>query len=156
ENGIRNISSGASPIGLKRGMEKALDAILKAIEKMSIAVKDSKDIFNVAKVSASGNEQIGKTISEAIEKVGRKGVITIEEAKGTETLIDIVEGMQFDRGYLSSYFCTNAEKMIVEQDRPLILLVDKKINSVHEILPILQQIASTGKELLIVAEDLDG
>lgn len=156
ENGIRYISSGASPIGLKRGMEKALDAILKALEKMSIAIKDSKDIFNVAKVSASGNEQIGKTISEAIEKVGRKGVITIEEAKGTETQIDIVEGMQFDRGYLSSYFCTNSEKMIVEQNKPMILLVDKKINSVHEILPILQQVASTGKELLIIAEDLDG
>ena len=148
--------SGASPIGLKRGMEKALDAILKSIEKMAIPVKDAKDIFNIAKVSASGNEEIGKTISEAIEKVGRKGVITIEEAKGTDTQIEIVEGMQFDRGYLSSYFCTNAEKMTVDQTKPLIFLVDKKINSVHEILPILQHVATSGKELLIIAEDLDG
>ncbi len=156
ENGIRYISSGASPIGLKRGMEKALDAILKDLEKMAIPVKDSKDIFNIAKVSASGNEEIGKTISEAIDKVGKKGVITIEEAKGTDTSIEIVEGMQFDRGYLSSYFCTNAEKMSIEQSKPLIFLVDKKITTVHEILPILQHVATTGKELLIVAEDIEG
>lgn len=156
DNGIRYISSGASPIGLKRGMEKALEAILKDIEKMAIPVKDEKDIFNIAKVSASGNEEIGKTISEAIEKVGRKGVITIEEAKGTDTTIEIVEGMQFDRGYLSSYFCSNQEKMTCDQANPFIFLVDKKINSVHEILPILQHVATTGKELLIIAEDLDG
>lgn len=156
ENGIRYISSGASPIGLKRGMEKALEAILKSLEKMAIPVKDANDIFNIAKVSASGNEEIGKTISEAIEKVGRKGVITIEEAKGTETQIEVVEGMQFDRGYLSSYFCTNPEKMVVEQAKPFIFVVDKKINTVHEILPILQHVATTGKELLIIAEDLDG
>ena len=123
---------------------------------MSIPIKDNKDIFNIAKVSASGNEEIGKTISEAIEKVGRNGVITIEEAKGTETQIDIVEGMQFDRGYLSSYFCTNQEKMTVEQEKPLLLLVDKKINSIHEILPILQHVATSGQELLIIAEDLEG
>ncbi len=156
ENGIRYISSGASPIGLKRGMDKALEATLQAIEKMAIEIKDNKDILNVAKVSASGNEEVGATITEAIQKVGRKGVITIEEAKGTSTTIDVVEGMQFDRGYLSSYFCTNNEKMIVEMQRPSILLVDKKIGSVHEILPILQAIASTGKELLIIAEDLEG
>lgn len=156
ENGVRYISSGASPIGLKRGLEKALEATLKAIEKMAIVINDNKDILNVAKVSASGDEQIGKTIAEAIEKVGRKGVITIEEAKGTETQIEVVEGMQFDRGYLSSYFCTNAEKMTCEQSRPQILLVDKKINSVHEILPILQAVAASGKDLLIIAEDLDG
>ncbi len=156
DNGIRYISSGASPIGLKRGMEKALDAIIKSIEKMAIPVKDANDIFNIAKVSASGNEEIGKTISEAIEKVGKKGVITIEEAKGTETQIEIVEGMQFDRGYLSAYFCTNQEKMTVEQSKPLIFLVDKKITSVHDILPILQHAATTGKELLIIAEDIEG
>ncbi|MCE5293275.1 MAG: chaperonin GroEL [Chlamydiales bacterium] len=156
DNGIRYISSGASPIGLKRGMEKALEAILKSVEKMAIPVKDAKDIFNIAKVSASGNEEIGKTISEALEKVGRNGVITIEEAKGTDTQIEIVEGMQFDRGYLSSYFCSNQEKMTVEQSKPLIFLVDKKITTIHEILPILQHVATTGRELLIIAEDLDG
>ena len=156
QHGMRYVSSGASPIGLKRGMEKALEATCQALEKLSIAIKDDKDILNVAKVSASGNDEVGQIIAEAIKKVGRKGVITIEEAKGTETTIEVVEGMQFDRGYLSSYFCTNAEKMVVEMNRPSILLVDKKINSVHEILPILQQMASTGKELLIVAEDIEG
>jgi chaperonin GroEL len=156
QHGMRYISSGASPIGLKRGMEKALEATSLALEKLAIEVKDDKDILNVAKVSASGNEEVGQTIAEAIKKVGRKGVITIEEAKGTETTIEVVEGMQFDRGYLSAYFCTNAEKMIAEMSRPAILLVDKKINSVHEILPILQQVASSGKELLIVAEDIEG
>lgn len=156
EHGVRYISSGTSPIGLKRGMEKALESLIKDIEKMAIPVKDSKDIFNIAKVSASGNEEIGKTIAEAIEKVGQKGVITIEEAKGTDTVIEIVEGMQFDRGYLSPYFCTNAEKLSVEQLKPLILLVDKKIATIHEILPILQHVATTTRELLIIAEDIDG
>ncbi|MBS0655273.1 MAG: chaperonin GroEL, partial [Verrucomicrobia bacterium] len=130
EYGIRYVSSGASPICLKRGMEKALEATIKAIEEMAIEVKDNTDILNVAKVSASGNEEIGTMITEAIQKVGRKGVITIEEAKGTTTSIEVVEGMQFDRGWLSSYFCTNTEKMIVEMQRPSILLVDKKIASV--------------------------
>jgi chaperonin GroEL len=154
--GIRYISSGASPIGLKRGMEKALEATLKSIEKMSIQIKDSKDILNIAKVSASANEEIGKIITDAIEKVGRNGVITIEEAKGTETSIEIVEGMQFDRGYLSPYFCTNNEKMLVEMQNASLLIVDKKISNIHDLLPILQSIASTGKELLIIAEDIDG
>lgn len=156
EHGIRYISSGASPIGLKRGMEKALEATLKEIEKMSIQIKDNTDILNVAKVSASGNEEVGTIIAEAIQKVGRNGVITIEEAKGTTTTIELVEGMQFDRGWLSSYFCTNTEKMTVEMNNPAILLVDKKISSAHDLLPILQAIATTGKELLIISEDIDG
>lgn len=154
--GVRYISSGASPICLKRGMEKALEATLNAIEKMAIEIKDANDILNIAKVSASNNEEIGIIIQSAIEKVGKKGVITIEEAKGTETSIDIVEGMQFDRGYMSSYFCTNNEKMTVEMNGPSILLVDKKIATIHELLPILQAVATTGKELLIIAEDIDG
>lgn len=156
ESGVRYISSGASPIQLKRGMEKAVDAIVQEIEKMAIPVKDKKEILNLALVSASGNEEIGKTIAEAIEKVGRKGVITIEEAKGTLTTIEIVEGMQFDRGYVSPYFCTNAEKMTAELNNPSILLVDKKIATIHDILPILETIASTGRELLIIAEDFEG
>lgn len=156
ENGIKHIASGASPIGIKRGMEKAVEAVVKEIEKAAIPVKDSKEIRNIATVSASGNEEIGKLISEAMEKVGRSGVITIEEAKGTETTIDVVEGMQFDRGYISAYFCTNPDRMTVEMNNAQILLIDRKITSVHELLPILQQTATTASELLIVAEDIEG
>jgi len=156
ENGVRYVSSGASPIQLKRGMDKAVEAIVKAIEKQAISVKNNTEIKNIATVSAQNNQEVGALISQAIEKVGKNGVIAIEEAKGTETTIEVVEGMQFDRGYLSTYFCTNAEKMIVEQNNPSILIVDKKITSIHDLLPILQTIASTGKELLIISEDIDG
>lgn len=156
EAGVRYISSGASPIGLKRGMEKALDATLKALEKMAIPVKDAKDILNIAKASSSNSEEIGTIITNAIEKVGQKGVITIEEAKGTETSVEIVEGMQFDRGYMSAYFCTNNEKMSVEMAHPQILIVDQKISNIHDLIPILQVSAASGKELLIIAEDIDG
>ena len=155
ESGLKYISSGASPIGLKRGMEKALDATLQSLEKMAIPIKNSKEIKNVATVSASSSEEIGNFITEAIEKVGKSGVITIEEAKGTETTLEIVEGMQFDRGYMSAYFCTNSEKMNVEMKHPALLLVDKKISSIHDLLPILQTVATTGRELLIIADDLD-
>lgn len=156
ENGIKQISAGASPIGVKRGLDKALEAVLKQIEKSAIPVKNSKEIKNIATASASGNEEIGNLISEAMEKVGRSGVITIEEAKGTETTIELVEGMQFDRGYISAYFCTNMDKLTVEMNNnPQILLVDKKISSVHEVLPVLSAAASAGKELLIIAEDVD-
>ncbi len=156
ESGIRYISSGASPIQLKRGLDKAVEAIIQSIEKQSISIQSSAEIKNISKVSAQNSEEVGTLITEAIEKVGKNGVIAIEEAKGTETTIEIVEGMQFDRGYLSSYFCSNAEKMIVEQRNTAILLVEKKISSIHDLLPILQSIASTGKELLIIAEDIDG
>lgn len=155
ESGLKYVSAGASPIGLKRGMEKAVDSIVQELEKMAIPVKGNKEIVNVAAVSASSNQEIGQIIGAAIEKVGRDGVITVEEAKGMETSIEIVEGMQFDRGWISSYFCTNAEKMIAEMHGASILIVDKKINSVHDLLPILQTIASTGKELFIVAEDFE-
>lgn len=156
ENGVKLIAAGASPISVKRGMDKAVDAIVKEIEKSAIPVKDSQEICNIATVSASGNEEIGNLIAEAVDKVGRNGVITIEEAKTTETTIEIVEGMQFDRGYISAYFCTNADKMIVEMNHGQILLVDRKISNIHELLPILQTIASTGRELLIVADDIEG
>jgi chaperonin GroEL len=154
-SGIKHISAGASPIGVKRGMEKAVDAIVKEIEKAAIPVKNSNEIKNIAIASASGRQEIGNLIAEAMEKVGKSGVITIEEAKGTETSIELVEGMQFDRGYISAYFCTNHDKMIVEMNNAQILIVDKKISSAHELLPILQAIATTGKELLIIAEDVD-
>lgn len=156
EGGLKTISAGASPIGIKRGIDKAVDAIVKEIEKSAVPVNSKKETRNIATVSASGNEEIGNLIADAMEKVGKSGVITIEESKGTETTIDIVEGMQFDRGYLSAYFCTNSDKMIVEMQNPQILIIDHKISNVHEILPILQNAATTGKPLLIIAEDIEG
>ena len=155
EFGLKYVSAGASPIGLKRGVDKAVEAIINELDRMAIPVKGQQEIIDVASVSASSNREIGEIIAQAFERVGRAGVITVEEAKGTETTIEIVEGMQFDRGYMSSYFCTNAEKMLVEMNTPSILLVEKKIGSIHDLLPLLQSIASTGKELLIIAEDLE-
>ncbi len=156
ESGIRAISSGASPISLKRGIDKAVEAVIKAIEKTAIKIENQDQIYNIAKVSASSNEEVGEMIKEAFDKVGLKGVITIQEGKSTQSSIEIVEGMQFDRGYISLYFCTNPEKMIVDMHNASILITDKKISSIHDILNILQATASTGKELLIIAEDIDG
>lgn len=156
EGGTKQVAAGASPIGVKRGMEKALEAVIKEIEKIALPIKGTKEIKNIATASASGNEEIGTMIAEAMEKVGKSGVITIEEAKGTDTSIEIVEGMQFDRGYISAYFCTNMDKLTVEMaGAPQILIVDKKIGNVHEILPVLSTVATTGKELLIIAEDVE-
>jgi chaperonin GroEL len=156
QNGLKNISSGASPIVLKRGMEKALEAVIKELNALSIPVKNEKETKNIAIVSASGNEEIGTFISDAIKKAGKGGVITIEEGKTTETAIEIVEGMQFDRGYMSAYFCTNAENLSVEMQNVKILITDKKISSVQEILPLLQGVATTAQELLIIADDIEG
>jgi chaperonin GroEL len=156
QGGVKNIASGSSPIGLKRGMDKAVDAIIKQIEKIAISIQNEKEILNIATASASGNVAIGELIAQAIQKVGKSGVITIEEGKGTDTTIEMVEGMQFDRGYASAYFCTNAEAMTVEMNHARILIVDKKISSVQEILPFLQAAASTASELLIIAEEIEG
>lgn len=156
EHGVKLIASGASPIGVKRGMEKAVEAIVQEIEKSAIPVKDFKEIRNIATVSASGIQEIGDLITTAMEKVGKNGVIMIEEGKGTDTTIDMVEGMQFERGYISSYFCTNAEKLTVEMNNPQILLIDRRVSNIHELLPILQEVATTGRELLIIAEDIEG
>lgn len=155
QSGIKYIAAGASPISLKRGIDKAVEAVVKELESKAIPIKGSADTKNIATVSASGNEEIGDYIAQAIEKVGKEGVVTIEEAKGTETVIELVEGMQFDRGYISAYFVTNQEKMIAEMDHPFILIVDKKISSVQEMLPVLQAVATTGRELLIICEDLE-
>lgn len=155
EQGLKLISAGASPIGIKRGIDKSVEAIIKELDKLAIPVTTDAEIMNIATVSASSNQEIGKVIADAIKKVGKQGVITIEEAKGTETTIEVVEGMQFDRGYQSAYFCTNAEKMICEMHNASLLLVDKKISSIHDLLPVLQSIASTGKELMIIAEDFE-
>ncbi len=155
-SGVRNIASGSSPISIKRGMEKATEAILNEIDKKAIPVETDEAIKNIATVSASGNEEIGRLILEALIKVNKTGVITIEEGKRTETYIEKVEGMQFDRGYLSPYFCTNPENLTVELANPKILVTDKKISSIQEILPILQTVATAGHELLLIAEDIDG
>jgi len=156
EAGIKNISSGASPIGIKRGIDKAVEAVVKEIEKASIPVKTKQETSNVATVSASGNREIGDLIAEAMEKVENSGAVTIEEGKTTGTTIEIVKGMTFDRSYVSPYLCTNLEKMTVEMNDVQILLVDKKVSNVHEVLPILQSTARTGQELLIIAEDIEG
>lgn len=156
QNGVKNIASGSSPILLKRGMELALDALLTLITKQSIPIQTHQEILNVATASASGNTEIGTLISEAVKKVGKAGVITIEEGKGTETKIEMVEGMQFDRGYVSSYFCTNAEALRAEMTNAKILITDKKITSIQELLPVLQAVAGSATELLIIADDIEG
>lgn len=156
ENGVKLVASGASPIGIKRGMDKAVEAVVKSISAAAIPVKTKEEKRNIAIVSASGNQEIGDMIAEAVEQVSNSGAITIEEGKTTETVIENVKGMKFDRGYVSPYLCTNMEKMIVEMNHPQILLVDKKISNIHELLPVLQSVASTGSELLIIAEDIEG
>ncbi len=156
QEGLKALASGASSISLKRGMEKASKAIIEEIKKKAIKVTGHDKIKNIACASASGNEEVGEFISKALEKVGDSQVVTIEEGKGTETVLEVVEGMQFDRGYLSPYFCSDTDQMHIEMNNPSILLVDKKINNIQELLPILQNIASTGKELLIIADDIEG
>ena len=155
QNGVKYIAAGASPISLKRGIDLAVEAIVKELSKQAIEIKDFQEIKNIATVSASGNEEIGELIAQAITKVGKQGVVTIEEAKSTDTVIEMVEGMQFDRGYMSAYFATNTDKMSVEMENPAILVVDKKISSIQELIPILQAVATTGKELLIIADDIE-
>lgn len=156
ELGVKNITSGSSPILMKRGMDKAVDAIVEQLEKSKVAIKGDEEISKVAMAAASGSEEIGKMIAEAFKKVGKAGVISIEEAKGVETTIEMVEGMQFDRGYMSGYFCTNNEKMVCEMHNPFVLVTDKKITSIQEILPLLQSILATNRELLIIADDVEG
>lgn len=154
-HGIKNIVAGASPAEIKRGIEKSTEAVIQEIDKQSKQIQNEVETLNIATVSASGDENTGNFIAKAFQKVGKNGVLTIEEAQGTETNIEIVEGMQFDRGYLSAYFCSDTEKMLVNMQNPKILLVDKKISSIQELLPCLQQTLPTGKELLIIAEDIE-
>ncbi len=156
QGGVKNISAGANPIAIKRGMDKALETVVKEINAMALTVKNNQDTKNIATVSASGNQEVGQKIAECFEKVGKTGIVAIEEGKGTETTIELVDGMQFDRGYLSAYFATNAEKLIVEMTNASILITDKKISSAQEILGILQHVASTGQELIIIAEEIEG
>lgn len=156
KEGLRNITAGANPIEVKRGMDKACEAIVDELKKLSREVKDKKEIAQVATISANSDEKIGALIADAMEKVGKDGVITVEEAKSINDELNVVEGMQFDRGYLSPYFITNADKMIAELSNPYILLFDKKITNLKDLLPILEQIQKTGKPLLIIAEDIEG
>lgn len=156
QGGMKNITSGANPTAIKRGMDKALERVLKEIDAMALAVNKTQDTKNIATVSASGNTEVGQKIAECFEKVGKTGIVAIEEGKGTETSIELVDGMQFDRGYLSAYFATNAEKLVVEMTNVNLLITDKKITSAQEILPILQHVASTGQELVIIAEEIEG
>lgn len=157
KEGLKNVAAGANPMDLKRGIDKAVDAIVKDLASQTQEVGSTTDkIKQVASISANNDEVIGELIAEAFGKVGKEGVITVEEAKGTDTYVDVVEGMQFDRGYLSPYFVTNPEKMETEFESPYILLYDKKISSLKELLPVLEPVAQSGKPLLIIAEDVDG
>ncbi|MCB0462818.1 MAG: chaperonin GroEL [Flavobacteriaceae bacterium] len=157
KEGLKNVAAGANPMDLKRGIDKAVEAISKDLEKQSKQVGNSSDkIKQVASISANNDDTIGELIAQAFSKVGKEGVITVEEAKGTDTYVDVVEGMQFDRGYLSPYFVTDADKMIADLENPYILLFDKKISNLQEILPILEPVAQSGRPLLIIAEDVDG
>ncbi len=155
--GLKNVAAGANPMDLKRGIDKAVVAVTTELGKISKSVgSDNEKIKQVATVSANNDDTIGSLIAEAMAKVKTEGVITVEEAKGTETTVDVVEGMQFDRGYLSPYFVTDADKMIVDMENPYILVYDKKISNMKDLLPILEPVAQTGKPLLIIAEDVDG
>ncbi|MFH1076452.1 MAG: chaperonin GroEL [Pseudomonadota bacterium] len=154
--GCKLVSAGNNPMIIKRGIDKAVDAVVEALKKLSKPTKDKKDIAQVGTISANNDETIGKIISEAMEKVGKEGVITVEEAKSMETSLEIVEGMQFDRGYLSPYFVTDPDKMEVHIDNPYILINEKKISSMKDLLPVLEQIAKLGRPLMILAEDVEG
>ncbi|MBL0687242.1 MAG: chaperonin GroEL [Sulfurospirillum sp.] len=156
KEGLRNITAGANPIEVKRGMDKASQAITKELKKIAQDVKNKKEIAQVATISANSDANIGGLIAEAMERVGKDGVITVEEAKGIQDELDVVEGMQFDRGYLSPYFVTNAEKMEAILENPYILLFDKKISNLKDILPVLEQVQKSSRPLLIIAEDIDG
>ena len=157
KEGLKNVAAGANPMDLKRGIDKAVEAIVADLDKQSKKVRNSSEkIQQVASISANNDKAIGELIATAFGKVGKEGVITVEEAKGTDTYVDVVEGMQFDRGYLSPYFVTDADKMISDLENPYILLFDKKISNLQEILPILEPVAQSGRPLLIIAEDVEG
>ena len=157
KEGLKNVAAGANPMDLKAGIDKAVASITENLNKQAKKVSNSSDMIKqVASISANNDELIGDLISEAFDKVGKEGVITVEESKGTETYVDVVEGMQFDRGYLSPYFVTDSEKMQTEMESPMILLYDKKVSTMKDLLPILEPVAQQGKSLLIIAEDVDG
>lgn len=154
--GLRNVTAGANPMEIKRGIEQAVNVVVDELKKFSKPIKDAKEIAQVATISANGDTEIGSIIAKAMDRVGKDGTITVEEAKGFETTLDVVEGMSFDRGYTSAYFATNAETLVCEYENPYVLIYEKKISAMKEFLPILQAVAESGKPLLIIAEDVDG
>jgi chaperonin GroEL len=154
--GLKNVTAGANPMELKRGIEKAVTAIVAELKNISRDISDKNEIAQVGTISANNDEAIGNLIADAMDKVGKDGVITVEEAKGTETYLDTVEGMQFDRGYLSPYFVTNSENMTTEMESPFILIYDKKVSNMKDLLPVLEKVIQTGRPLLIIAEDVEG
>jgi chaperonin GroEL len=154
--GLKAVSAGRNPMDIKRGIDKAVIAAIEELKKISKPSKDSKSIAQVGTISANGDESIGKTIADAMDKVGREGVITVEEGSGLENELEVVEGMQFDRGYLSPYFINNQQSQTAELEKPVILLVDKKISNIRELLPLLEGVAKSGRPLLVVAEDVEG
>jgi chaperonin GroEL len=154
--GLKNVTAGANPMELKRGIERAVESVVEELKKLSVASAGKKEIAQVGTISANNDEEIGKLIAEAMEKVGKDGVITVEEARGLETTLETVDGMQFDRGYLSPYFVTDPEKMEAVLEDPYILIHDKKISAMKELLPVLEKVAQSGKPMLIIAEDVEG
>ncbi|PIS03079.1 MAG: chaperonin GroEL [Chlamydiae bacterium CG10_big_fil_rev_8_21_14_0_10_42_34] len=156
QEGLRNVTAGANPMEVKKGIELAVDKVVEQLKVLSKPIKDAKEIAQVATISANGDSDIGNIIAKAMERVGKDGTITVEEAKGFETTLDVVEGMNFDRGYVSAYFVTNAESLVAEYESAYVLIYDKKISAMKEFLPILQAAAESGKPLIIIAEDIDG
>jgi chaperonin GroEL len=154
--GLKNVAAGANPMSLKRGIEMAVSKVVAKLKEMSVQTRDHQKIAQVATISANGDTDIGNLIADAMEKVGKDGVITVEEAKGIETKLDLVDGMQFDKGYLSPYFVTDSEKMVTEMENPFILIYDKKISTMKDLLPLLEKIVQSGKPLLIISEDIEG
>src|SRR5881296_2457987 len=154
--GLRNVTAGANPMGLKRGIEAAVEAVTDELKKLSKSTKDKKEITQVATIASNNDKTIGNLIAEAMEKVGKDGVITVEESKSADTVLDVVEGMQFDRGYLSPYFVTDAERMECVLEDALVLIHEKKISVMKDMLPLLEQVARAGKPLLIIAEEVEG
>lgn len=156
QEGLRNVTAGANPMEIKKGIELAVNTVVDELKNISKPIKDAKEIAQVATISANGDADIGTIIAKAMEKVGKDGTITVEEAKGFETTLDVVEGMNFDRGYVSAYFVTNAETLIAEYENAYVLIYEKKISSMKEFLPVLQAAAESGKPLVVIAEDVDG
>src|SRR5713101_6986931 len=154
--GLKNVTAGANPMGLKRGIDKAVEVVVTELRKMSKSTKDKKEIAQVASIASNNDKTIGNLVAEAMEKVGKDGVITVEESKSADTALDVVEGMQFDRGYLSPYFVTDPERMEVVLEDALILIYEKKLSVMKDMLPLLEQVAGSGRPLLIIAEDLEG
>jgi chaperonin GroEL len=154
--GLKNVTAGANPMSIKRGIDAGRDSVVEALQKQSKDLPDSEQIANVATISANDDREIGEKIAEAMEKVGKDGVITVEESKTAETFLEFVEGMQFDRGYLSPYFVTNSESMEAEMDDAYILIYDKKLSNMKDLLPLLEKVVQTGKQIMIIAEDVEG